>query len=550
VTASQRAGGASVTSQIAAAADGSFSLSVPAELGDQIELTATDASGNVSPVSEAQAGPQPTATQVAQRGDVELQFLATGSGAIDLPFPAGNERYTVIVEALNPGTGPFTAHVVGDRGTSVRGLAGAAATSFEPAPSESGLRETERRVLPTLPRTGPRRAPTPAADNLGDTRDFHVVNTEGVVNITDPNDFDEVTATLRYIGSHTLVYVDDRTPPANVPHSLIEEIGDNFDDDVYPTDRAVFGNESDEDGNGKVIILMTQSVNATNVSGSGTVRVGFFFGIDLLPATSFNPFSNHAEMFYAVVPDPDAELGGYAISLNDAPELLTSVFAHEFVHMIVADYRVVIPFSPAIEALWLEEGLAHMGETVNGFDRQNRLRSALYLNSPSSSPLSSGDDTLERRGAAWLLLQYLRDRYHATIPDLLHRLVDSRNSGIVNIEGVTDRSFPFLFHEFATALYADGMGLTLDPVFDFPFWDLRQQYAQARTDLGVNRIPNPYLDPGSLFLPGGSGGGTTLQQAGDSPAFFEVSATRSGTFPVVVQGTRSATLQVTILRTR
>ena len=548
--------GQPVTSSATAAGDGTFAVSVPAQLGDRLELTAADAAGNVSGVLPLQAGPVPTTISVVDPGDDHFVTLTTGEGAFNVPFPNGNERYTLVVQSLNPVASTFPLTVSGSAAAEVRAL-GPSARAESSAGLEGRIRELERREMPLLPRghVGGRGLVLSDDPALGSTRTFHVVNKVTTVDLTDPADFDEVTARLRYKGEHTLLYVETRAEGPNVPNALIDEIGDRFDGQTYDVDRAAFGEETDIDGNGRVIVLMTATVNALNTEASveaGSILSGFFFGIDLLFHPSANPFSNDAEIFYSVVPDPDKEFSPAEIGGDEVAGFLDGVLAHEFEHMINAGQRIENLWNP--ETVWLDEGLAHYAETLNGVtfdgatDLQNSLRSALWLQKPYVQSVVSGEDNLEQRGAAWLLVAYLVDHYGE---DILRDLVEGPLTGIPNVENAADTSFQFLFYRFTAALLLDGQGIPADPFFDFPGIDVRQRFQDAKQFwIGdPSRLPGSFLGIRASTVPGSLGsGGVTL--SGGSPAYFDVGAGAPGTHPVVVRADRQSNLQVTIIRTQ
>ena len=387
---------------------------------------------------------------------------------------------------------------------------GPSALAETPAGLEGRIRDLERRWMPGLPRGSRGRGLTLSDDPaLGSTRAFHVVNTISAIDLTDADNFDEVTARLRYKGDHTLLYVEMRAEGPDIPDDLIEEIGDRFDDQTYDVDRAAFGEETDIDENGRVIVLMTATVNALNTEQSveaGGVLSGFFFGIDLLFHPTLNPFSNDAEIFYSLVPDPDKQFGAAPVGGDQVAGFLDGVLAHEFEHMINAGQR--LEQGSAFEVVWLDEGLAHYAETLNGVtfdgstDLQNSLRSALWLQRPFAQSVVSGSDNLEQRGAAWLLVAYLVGHYGEGI---LRDLVEGPFTGIPNVENAADTSFQFLFYRFTAALLLDGQGIASDPFFDIPNLDVRQRFQSAKQFwAGTSRLPGPYLGvrvsnvPGSL----------------------------------------------------
>jgi hypothetical protein len=197
-------------------------------------------------------------------------------------------------------------------------------------------------------------APDPPA--IGSTRSFRVLSRLGR-----PTAFTSVTARLRYAGANILIY-EDRTAPEPLSDDALRRLGDHFDQTLYPIDVATFGAESDIDGNGRVIVLMTPIVNAltpsTRCASEGFVP-GFFYSLDL---GTRDRNSNRAEIFYAFVPDPRAERS-CTHSVAEVMRLLPSVFLHEFQHAISFNQHVLVRRGSE-EDVWLNEGLSHYAEEL------------------------------------------------------------------------------------------------------------------------------------------------------------------------------------------
>ena len=553
-TAAQRTG-QPVTASVQSAGDGSFSVNVPAQLGDQLEVTAADAAGNVSGALSLRAGPVPANLSVAQTGGNQLLTIVSGEGAFNLPFSAGSERYTIVVQSLNPGSGTFPVSVTGSEQVALRSLGQSAAANRAGETLEGRFREEQRRAAGALgpgqlAPSGSRRL-QPADDPLlGSTRTFNVVNRLSGFNLTTRGHFDIVTARLLYKGDHTLIYVDERVPNGDVPDEMMETIGDRFDQQTYDIDRAAFGDESDIDANDRVIVLMTATVNALNTEQTieQGIVTGFFFAIDLIDVPLGNPFGNDAEIFYTLAPDPDREFGAATVTVPGLTQGLHAVLAHEFEHMISAAARVDLG---VLEDVWLDEGLAHYAETINDLDEgdtQNVLRAGLFLQEPQEWSLVSPDATLQERGASWLLVRYLAEQHG---PAVIRQLVQSGLVGIHNVEVTADTSFPFLFHLFASALLLDGQGLTGDPTLGFPALDVRAMYQQARAMFATFTPPEflgPFLEIRAATLPGGSVSSVSLK--GSSAAYFDVGASRVGPVPMLVRASPQSSLQVTVIRTQ
>lgn len=550
-TAAQRTG-QPVTATAQASAQGAFTVSVAAQLGDQLQVTATDAAGNTSGVLSLKAGPTPLNLNLTETGANNLTSLATGEGAFNLQFPSGSERYALVAQSLNPGAGSFPLTVSGSAGVEIRSLAPSSRAALAGGP-EAELRESARRAVAGLPSALYRGRGLHLSDDpaIGSTRMFNVVNRVTMASLTNRSHFDLVTARLRYKGAHTLIYVDTRAEGPNVTDVMLQQVGDRFDDETYAIDRDAFGLESDVDGNDRVIILLTPTVNALTEDPTDGVLTGFFYVIDLVFDPIFNPYANDAEIFYSQVPDPTAQFGGAEVPVAGFDDQLHAVLAHEFEHMINAGQRLD---DLNIEVVWLDEGMAHYAETLNGVeaggspDLQNVLRAALWLERPSAASLVGNEGTLVQRGAAWLLVAYLVDHYGQGI---LRELAQGPLTGIPNVEDNADTSFPFLFYRFTGSLLLDGSGLTSDPWFDFPSVDLRARFAEAKDWFLARgtRVLGPYLGMRVATVPGALGSsGTSL--VGSSAAFFDIGAATAGSAPVVVRASPQANLQVTIIRTQ
>jgi len=121
-----------------------------------------------------------------------------------------------------------------------------------------------------------------------------------------------------------------------------------------------------------------------------------------------------------------------------------------------------------LEDLWLEEGLAHIAESVNDYWSGNLTNGNRFLSEPSSVSLIYDDDDIENRGATFLFLRYLADIYGEGI---FRELVQSKKSGTGNIGSATGDEFIDLFSEWYAALYLNGKGITADPRFEFSTLD-------------------------------------------------------------------------------
>jgi len=222
-------------------------------------------------------------------------------------------------------------------------------------------------------------------------------------------------------------------------------------------------------------------VNKLTPRGSPGFVGGFFYGNDLLPA---QPNSNKGEIFYALVPDP-AGMYSDAHSTATVLSVVPAVLAHEFMHMIHFNQRVLVRNASGQESLWLSEALAQMAEELVArayddmdsvksaalFRSGDRLRAGKYLQGTDSVSLvvTTGQGSLAERGAGFLFLLYLEDQRDL---DVLTRLTQTTRTGVANVEAVVGGSWPDLIADWWSAIYLDGPGPESGPLV-YPSVNLR-----------------------------------------------------------------------------
>jgi hypothetical protein len=284
---------------------------------------------------------------------------------------------------------------------------------------------------------------------------------------SDPANYTQVTANLVYNGNHTLIYADVNQPTGAFTQQDYDDLGLEFDAQTYDTTTTYFGPTTDIDGNSKIIILFTPQVNELTPDGAASQGFisGFFLVNDLAP-NFFPATSNGTEMFYAMVPDPNGERGN-AFSKTLVKGIMPATLAHEFEHMISFGYRFIVLGGGTsfnfTQFTWLEEGMAHISEDLNGFTQSNQSRMNLYLVDPGSVSLM-GDDTLEQRGGIFLFLRYLGDQLGE---DIFMPITRSSCKGIPCVEGVTGTDFFTSVADYLATLYLDGAGVTLNPKYHY-----------------------------------------------------------------------------------
>lgn len=358
-----------------------------------------------------------------------------------------------------------------------------------------------------------------ATPDVGTTRAFRVIASADA-NVSTV--FKTVGARLAYVGTNVLLYVDTLTASDGFATGDLSGIGDLFDKTLYPIDVAAFGQPSDIDQNGHLIMLMTPVVNALVSAAdcnTGGFIAGFFTGFDVA-STSTN--SNQGEVFYTIAPDP-AGVSSCAHTVAEIERTVPATFLHEVQHLINFTQHVIVHGGNDGEEGWLDEGLSIVAEELGSryyekkfpspSGRTNPLQlfpdssqgfisglladSYNYLLQPDTATVTLHSDSdlgLAWRGSVWLLARWLGDLKGE---EVYKRLEATALTGTTNIEAATGEPFPKLFGDFGIALYTDsivGVARTLVPQRDrFVTRNLRQMYAALfRAAGGSPSVPRAF----------------------------------------------------------
>src|SRR5439155_5658962 len=91
--------------------------------------------------------------------------------------------------------------------------------------------------------------------SVGDRRTFTVCSNLSCSSTT------QVVARAKTVSTRLAIYVDSLAPANGLSQGALDSLGTLFDNQLYAIDTTAFGRESDIDGNGVVIVLMTNAVN-------------------------------------------------------------------------------------------------------------------------------------------------------------------------------------------------------------------------------------------------------------------------------------------------
>lgn len=323
---------------------------------------------------------------------------------------------------------------------------------------------------------------------LGDRRSFKVCDK---VTCSVVGDFAPVVGEVKYVGDHAVIYQDLDTPTGGFTDADFNEMGQLFDAELYEVTTKAFGAESDLDRNGHLLILLTPLVNGLTEKSQcdESFITGFFFPIDIDPKYAEDVRSNQAEIFYSMVPDPSGSVTCQH-TVEKVERLVPVTFVHELQHMINFSQHVIVRAGNS-ERTWLNEAMSHISEELAALhfealgDNERFTRFAInnlfnayqYLKDPEQHFLMYrlGTGTIEERGAGWLFLRWVVDRFGDSV---LRRLAETSQVGTANVAAATGEPMPQLLSEWFLANYvSDHPDVAQIPeAVSYRTWDFRTLY--------------------------------------------------------------------------
>jgi hypothetical protein len=538
----------------------------------------------VQPVQSCLGGP--TTLDIAS-GEVRVMSSSASNGCIKIASTSSVSSYVLIAANLNPIPDVVSTFALkSDEGETVptntllanpyrvasqisvvpQEVPGALQSRFE-----AKLRMTEKRELnfqagkrayqSRLTTPAVRKAMSLAIPNVGDKTTFKVpaqFDASGNYLGGGCNKFTSATATVKYISNRLIIYVDDAAPSGGFTDAELQEIATEFDTLIYPTDTEYFGTPLDQDANSRIILLYTPLVNKLTPANQSGFVGGFFFVGDLFPSTGTGSCaqSNMAEIFYALAPDPSGTINNNPRSTTSVRQGTRGTIAHEVQHMINASERFRNPLTEEFESTWLDEGLAHFAEDLNGrvlrglsetgnyndaqlrasfndyvaFFFQNFARFRLYLANPQAlSPTSATADTsLATRGAAWAFVRYTADHYapNGDVKAFIRALTPGPDTGVVNLtRRAGNVPFDSLDAGWLVANVADDAGIpNLATKYTYKTYNMRDatRGATSASNPQFPLQPSPISGSGfvlsSVQVRSGSGAYYTFLRSGGAPA--------------------------------
>ena len=223
---------------------------------------------------------------------------------------------------------------------------------------------------------------------VGDTNNDWPIDTEldFFATNTDTNATFTLKARLVYKTDNVYFFVGEGV---SVDEDKVKELVDDFQENVYPTDREFFGSEPNPgiDGDPHLYILFARGLGFS-VAGYQSSADGF--------SRLAHENSNEKEMFYI-----------NADATGPGDPSLRYTLAHEFQHMIHGYHDVN-------EETWMNEGSSVLAQFLNGdrsvyFDSYFLGDPDLQLNTWSEGGVT--DDPGPHYGAGFLFMAYFLDRF-------------------------------------------------------------------------------------------------------------------------------------------
>ena len=445
-------------------------------------------------------------------GDYGL-FDPVGAGCTVFPATASNAEYLVVPQLTAGNPGDQADYRLG--GDTILPVTPSTTQQQPPRVLSSAERfhlflrlGDQRRSWGFAPEVGPQPSPPQPAPQVGPPA-YNELRTFQVCAELDCSRFDRVGARAKAINSKVAIFVDTLAPPGGLDSTALDSIARVFDQRLYAIDTAAFGRESDINADSVVMVLMTNTVNklvtAAECTASGFVA-GFFFGVDIDPRFSNDSRSNKAEIFYSIVADPTGTLSCSHTTAN-VQAIVPVTFIHEFQHMISFNQHVLVRGSNG-ELLWLNEGMSHYAEELGGrsyelnpdariadctigtvpcrFYAGNLLNAYEYLDSTANHFLlpTEGIGSLAERGAQWLFVRYLVDRYAAASTldawnTFTRSMVQTNQVGAANIEARTLDQFEDIVSRWGLANWVTDMGAPAELKYDS--WNMHSVFSSLHT---------------------------------------------------------------------
>ncbi|MFT5197261.1 MAG: immune inhibitor A [Candidatus Promineifilaceae bacterium] len=235
----------------------------------------------------------------------------------------------------------------------------------------------------------------------------------------------ETTARVVYRSDALVMWLEEG---ARINDRDLKEAVETLENEIFPTTRSRFGSEPNPGIDGDTAIHILHLIDM------GGNTIGYFSGKDEYTRT-VAPFSNQREMFYINLDFVDIGKRDYF-----------DVVSHEFEHMIHWNLD-------RNEETWINEGLAELSTTVNGYGGSGFLPAFLK---DTDTSLTAFDYEGGDYAAAWLFMGWLSEKYGEAF---IKELVNQEDNGIKGINALLlsyghDTTFEKIYANWTVSVYA------------------------------------------------------------------------------------------------
>ena len=248
----------------------------------------------------------------------------------------------------------------------------------------------------------------------------------------------ETTARVVYASDKLIMWVEDGV---RANEQDIYDAAVILEQEVFPTTREIFGREPNAG------VDQNPAIHILHIGDMGGNTIGYFSGKDGY-TREVSPLSNEREMFYI-------NLDFVKIGNQDYYD----VVSHEFLHMLQWGID-------RNEETWLNEGLAELSTTLNGYGGSDFL--SAFLRNPDTS-LTAFNYEGGDYGMAWLFASWLHEKYGE---DFIEDLVKQPKNGIVGINALLkaygeQSEFSNIYASWMVSVYATNHNLPVTADYQF-----------------------------------------------------------------------------------
>ena len=265
------------------------------------------------------------------------------------------------------------------------------------------------------------------------------------------------SATCIYISNNVYYFLDDRVSISDIDISRISYIEQQFEA-AYQKVHEKCGQESDVDGNGKIIFLFTPIGN--NV-------LGFFYTADKYSdtLTSLSGIhSNEADLMYI---ESNYLLNSTDWESNKAK--LTATLIHEFHHMALFDVRTAAGVEPFMD-YWINEGISTLTAYYTGYPSIMRDYVLNFFAFVTDISLVNNTPNLSY-GYSYLFMRYF---YYRFGDEGLKKIIKSAHTGYKAIEEASNMNFNDLYKDFIKMILVTGRNVTDDARYNVPEFNYKE----------------------------------------------------------------------------